>query len=476
MTLIFKYLIIYAYLLLVMGVSFAISKRFRNNEISRNIVHICAGLGWILYRLFFPATIHPVIISFSFVLLTVITIKLKISFIERENRSLGTVFFTVSMFIMSLIGYKSPILFDIFGIAITCLSCGDAAANIIGSRFGTKKIYKEKSIQGTIACFGISVITIIMLRYLFNIEISFAAICLLAVFCSITELFAGEYDNIAVPAVLYMTTYIILTNTNILNLLLSLAIGVFMLEFTMKLRLLNVSASCMLFFFIFVLFYFGGIKVFATLMLIFSVVIVVEKCLHKKTDSIFQSINKENGVRNEKQLIANCLIAIIAVVVYGITKNEVYIVTFFAAIAETIGDSVASDIGVLSKTEPIDICSFKKVPKGISGGVSIIGTITSLIVCLYAGLVYFFIYEIDFYRMFVIFITSFSGIILDSILGSKIQVQYRCVVCKKITERECHCKKPTELVKGYKFFDNTRINILCNMFSSSMACLLMAMR
>lgn len=121
MTLIIKYLIVYSYLLLVMGVSFVASKRFQNNEISRNIVHICAGLGWIIYRLFFPATIHPVIISFSFVLLTVITTKLKISFIERESGSLGTIFFTLSMLIMSILGYKSPMLFDIFGIAIICL-------------------------------------------------------------------------------------------------------------------------------------------------------------------------------------------------------------------------------------------------------------------------------------------------------------------------------------------------------------------
>lgn len=66
MTLLAKYGIIYTYLLLVMGISFGASKLLRSNEISRNIIHICAGMGWIFYKVLFPATIHPVIISFSF--------------------------------------------------------------------------------------------------------------------------------------------------------------------------------------------------------------------------------------------------------------------------------------------------------------------------------------------------------------------------------------------------------------------------
>ena len=118
MTLLAKYGIIYTYLLLVMGISFGASKLLRSNEISRNIIHICAGMGWIFYKVLFPATIHPVIISFSFVVLTLVTTKLKIKFVERENGSLGTVFFTLSMFVMSVLGYNNLPLFNIFGLSL----------------------------------------------------------------------------------------------------------------------------------------------------------------------------------------------------------------------------------------------------------------------------------------------------------------------------------------------------------------------
>lgn len=473
MTILEKYIIVYTYLLLVMGIAFAVSKRFRNNEASRNIIHICAGLGWLIYRILFPATIHPVIISGSFVILTIVTTNMKIRFIERESGSLGTIYFTSSMLLMSLLGYGSPFRFDIFGVAIICLSCGDASANIIGSRFGTKNIYKQKSIQGTLACVCASFLTMVLLKYVFDIKLNFFAIVLLSVLCAITELFAGDYDNIAIPAVLYTTAYIILTNENPAYFLLSLAIGVFMLGFAIKLKLLNIAASYMLFFFAFVLYYFGGIKCYIALMLVFCIVIVVEKLLHKKTDVIFQSMNKEYGVRNERQLIANALMIVVSIATYGITKNEIFIITFFATIAETIGDSVASEIGVLSRSDPFDICTFKKVPRGVSGGISILGTIASVCVCLYTGLLYCCMYEMKFYHFCVIVISSLLGIMLDSVLGSKMQAQYRCAICGKVTEKERHCGQATTLEKGFRTLDNTRVNLICNIFSFVLACLLM---
>ncbi len=471
-----KYSIVYVYLLLVMGVSYALGRHFRNNELSRNMVHVCAGLGWIWYRILFPATIHPIIISFSFVLLTVATRMLKIRFIERESDSLGTVYFTSGILAMSCMGYGNPLLFDIFGVAIFCLSCGDAAANIVGSRYGTREIYRGKSAQGTAACLCASFLGMFLLRCLFGIGLSFAAICLLSMLCAITEFLSGGYDNIAIPAVIYAAAYMMLASGDAMRLVSCIAAGVFMFGFALKLKFLDLPASYMLFCLVSALFYFGGFKSYLSLMLLFSVVIVSEKCLRKKADEIFLNMNKEHGMRNAGQMMANCLVPAMAVVLYGITQRELFLVAFFAAAAETVGDSTASDIGVFAKSEPVDICSRKEVPKGVSGGISAIGTGSALMVCLYAGLVYAFAYGMEWYHMFVIFVSAAAGIVLDSILGSKIQVLYRCAVCGKLTERECHCQKPTVWVKGCTFFDNTRVNFVCNMFSCGLAGLLMAAR
>lgn len=476
MTLLTKYSMICAYFLLVMGVSYAVGKRSRNHEISRNIVHVCAGLGWVLYRLFFPATIHPIIISFSFVLLTAATRTLKIRMIERESGSLGTVYFTGGMLAMSCMGYGNPLLFDIFGAAIFCLSCGDAAANIVGSRYGTVEVYQGKSIQGALACFGASFLGLFFLRCSFGIGLGIAEICLLSMLCSATELLSGNYDNIAIPAVAYAAAYMMMTSGDAVRLISCMAVGTLMSGAALTLRLLDVPASYMLFCLVSVLVYFGGLKSYLSLMLVYSVVIVSEKCLRKKTGELFSSMNKEHGMRNARQLTANCFVPAMAVVLYGITKNETFLVAFFAAAAEAVGDSTASDIGVLVKSEPIDICTRKKVPKGVSGGISAVGTGAALMVCLYAGAVYACVYGMELYNVIAIFVSAAAGIVLDSILGSKIQVLYRCAVCGKLTERERHCKELAIWVKGCSFFDNTMVNLACNVFSGGLAGLLMALR
>lgn len=473
MTLLTKYLFVYLYLLLVMGGAFVVSKRFRNNEISRNIIHICAGWSWVLYKLFFPATIHPVLISCSFVLLTVATTKMKVRFVERENGSLGTVYYNLSMLVMAVLGYHDPLRFDVFGVAMVCLCCGDAAANIIGSRYGTRRIYKKKSMQGTLACFVACVLGMLILKGFFGVGLHVWEICSLAVLCAATELFAGDYDNIAIPAVVYAAAYILLTGESLPHLLLSAAVGGFMFGISVKFRVLNLPASYLLFVLIFVLYYFGGLKSYLSLMLLFCVIIGAEKCLRGKTEKIFSSMNKEYGARNERQLIANCLTAVVAVAAYGITKSEMFLVAYFATIAETFGDSAASDVGVLSKAEPLDICTFKPVPRGVSGGVSALGTGAALVICLYSGAIYLCVYGADLHGLLIILVSSFAGIMLDSVLGSKFQAQYQCGVCAKRTEQERHCQMPTKLVKGSRSLDNTRVNLICNVFSCVLACLLM---
>ena len=150
MNVLIGYVVAYGYLLFVFIAAFVVSRILKNNEISRNIIHIAAGMGWNFFKIYFPASIHTIIISSSLVFVTILTITKKVKFIERNDRSYGTLYYTIMMLFMSILSYKNEMLFNVFGISIMCLSCGDAFANIIGSRFGSIKIYKEKSLQGMI--------------------------------------------------------------------------------------------------------------------------------------------------------------------------------------------------------------------------------------------------------------------------------------------------------------------------------------
>jgi uncharacterized membrane protein len=55
---------------------------------------------------------------------------------------------------------------------------------------------------------------------------------------------------------------------------------------------------------------------------------------------------------------------------------------------EALADSVASDVGVLSKKDPISLCRFRPVPRGLSGGVSLLGTAASFAATVFCAAIY----------------------------------------------------------------------------------------
>ncbi len=463
------YIVAYMYLAIVFILSFCLSKMLNNNEISRNLIHIFAGLGWIIYKVFFPATIHPIIISATLVILTIITRVKKIRFIERANGNYGTIYYTVVMLIMSIIGYKRPFIFDIFGLSILCLALGDAAANIIGSKIGKTRIYKNKSLQGSLTCFIICLVTITVCSQALSQNLGIGDILILTFLSTLTELFSGSFDNLAIPFVVFIYSYILLSTGVDIHFVISVLIGSALAFCAKKIQLLNTPATFMLFCLVTLLFYYGGCRAFIAIMSIFTILIIIEKTIARKTAVVTDLINKESGIRNEIQLAANCLPAVILIIMYGISNNNIFIVAFFAAVAEVVGDSVASDVGVLSKKDPIDICSLKRIPRGLSGGISLLGTGAAVLICIYSGCIYMFLYQGNIYFAITIAFASMSGVVLDSILGSTVQARYKCVICNKYTEKNIHCEEVTALTKGIAFIDNSKVNLACNIFSSCLA-------
>lgn len=55
-----------------------------------------------------------------------------------------------------------------------------------------------------------------------------------------------------------------------------------------------------------------------------------------------------------------------------------------------LGDTLASELGILSKSKPILITTFKPVPAGTNGGMSLLGTAVSILGGGIVGLVMFF--------------------------------------------------------------------------------------
>ena len=198
--------------------------------------------------------------------------------------------------------------------------------------------------------------------------------------------------------------------------------------------------------------YFGGLTSFIILVVVFLGSIIA-KLFHK---------NKKSNKRKLIQIISNVGIGALSLIIYKFTSNDLYLLIYASVMAESLADTLASDIGVLSKNEPINILTLKKGERGLSGNISFLGLTSALIGSLLIGTIYYIGMDKSITSFIIIILSGFLGSLIDSILGASIQVKYKCTKCKKITERKEHCGKKTNYYKGIKWIDNNLVNLLSN--------------
>jgi uncharacterized protein (TIGR00297 family) len=134
-------------------------------------------------------------------------------------------------------------------------------------------------------------------------------------------------------------------------------------------------------------------------------------------------------------------------------------ILYLAAIAAATADTWATEIGFFSRKLPINIVSFKKVGKGSSGGITLLGTIGSAIGAAVIGLTGL-IWGLSGLEATVITVAGFTGSVIDSILGATIQGKFQCPECNNITEKRIHCGVNSTKIEGFSWLDNNLVNFI----------------
>lgn len=189
-----------------------------------------------------------------------------------------------------------------------------------------------------------------------------------------------------------------------------------------------------------------------------------------------KSIEKKGSKRDVMQVLANGLMATIGALMWYCTGKISSLVLLGAAIAEATSDTFAGEIGRLSKKPPVSIRTLTPVPKGLSGGITLLGTATAFISSFVIGLswaIFFSSYlgsSSDMWlSLSVITLTGFMGCIVDSFLGACAQAHYKDPNTGELTEKEYKDGQKLELVQGVSWIDNDMVNLLSNIFSSVFA-------
>jgi len=201
----------------------------------------------------------------------------------------------------------------------------------------------------------------------------------------------------------------------------------------------------------FIIVTFGGYVAFGSVALTILIILISDRIKKGHKDS----------KRNVYQIISNLLTPTLSIGLYAITGSEIFYTMFYAVIACSLADTLASSIGSLSKEKPFNVFTFRLMERGESGAVSHLGNIAALSGGIIIGVIYY-IYTGDFKGFLIVSVMGFIGSTADTILGTLLQAQYRCHKCKKVIEVKKHCRVKAKLIKGYAFVDNNMVNLLSN--------------
>ena len=179
---------------------------------------------------------------------------------------------------------------------------------------------------------------------------------------------------------------------------------------------------------------------------------------------------EKGGARAWQNVLANGAVAASLSIAESFTMLGVLFAGFLGAVCTSMADTLGTEIGLLSAQEPRLIINLKrKVPAGTSGGVSLLGEITTFAG---AGFIGFLAWTIGAQNWGMIaflkisLLSGFLGSTFDSLLGATVQALYKCSTCGKVTEKSNHCKKPAVYLKGHKWMDNNMVNLFSTAFGA----------
>lgn len=465
---------VFCLLLALVAYKLGMPKRY-----TRKIVHILVGFEWVILYHYLGATYHFLFVCLFFLALLLVAYFAKLMPMissEGEN-SPGTVYYAVAMTGVAIVALFEPRVMLPFGIGIACTSIGDGVAGVVGQLIKTHnpKIYRNKSLFGSLANLVASFLSALILSYAYGMGLNVWHCLALAVLSVGVELIAGfGIDNIAITWLVTATGYLLMYVDGAGDYILPIILTPFVIAFVLeKKALTGWGTFAAVLMDVIVSLAFGNFG-FVILVAFFGGSVIIDKFKKHARGTSGADETAKRGTRDAVQVMANGLVATAAACAFVFSKgNPIFAVAFVATMAEAFADTAASGLGAFSK-RTFDPFRWRKCSGGISGGMSVIGTLAALaasfdLSCL-AFLMAWDAFPVKY--ALIAMISAFVGTVFDSFLGSVAQVKYTCTVCGAMTEKREHCSTPTVKKEGISSVDNDTVNILSGFFTAILAAIL----
>ncbi len=465
------YIFSVSYAFLCLALALLAYKLGMPKKYSRKMVHVLVGAEWIILSHYMGATYHFLIVCLFFTLfLGIAHFKNLMPMISSESDNApGTVYYAVAMSIMATVCLFVPKMMLPFGIGVFATSVGDGLAGIVGQlvKRANPRVFKNKTLFGFLANALASAGAALVFKQIFTMNLTVWQCIVLGLFSAGLELITPfGLDNIATTVGVSLLAYLFVNVSAINSYFVPILLTPYIIALVLEKKVLTTNGLILaLFLDLVISLTFGNFGF--TLLLSFLVgSVVVDKFKKIKVNN--DDITKKGECRDAVQVIANGLIPMVMALMFSGTFRGAFIVGYVASLAEAFADTAASGFGAFSD-KTYDIFKGRKIKKGLSGGVSLIGTLAALIGSFFIPAIAIAFGVINLKILFITAAAAFIGAMFDTMLGSLLQIKYECTVCGELTERDFHCKKRTKRYSGFEFFDNDVVNLTSGLFASLVA-------
>jgi uncharacterized protein (TIGR00297 family) len=465
---------------------------------TRIIVHVLVGVFVFFVPLLFISPVPGILMSILFIVINYLSIRARLfkGMDDTTRETYGTVYFPISFLLLIILFWDTyPV---IIATSILILGLADGAASAVGQAVRTPRRFNisgaGKSYEGSIAMWTVALCVSIVCLALYPHDIHYTAnglaspwrfilsvsLVVAVVVTVIEAMSARGLDNLFVPLGAAIILYVALdgsagtANQLFAGFLFALLISLI----SFRVGFLSRSGAAAIFLMAVIIFGIGGWKWTIPMLTFFILSSIISRMKNKRKEAAEQYFEKSHK-RDMGQVAANGGLASLFVIGEFAAPDPLWYVAYLGAIAAATADTWGTEFGISFSSTARDILSFKKVPAGLSGGVSAIGLLAGVAggtVIGLSGFIWLLYARGEYLSPYVIIgIVAGAGIIgsiVDSIIGAALQSQYRCSVCNKVTERREHCGAPGRNVHGYRWITNDYVNIGCTAVGSFTAVIL----
>ena len=165
--------------------------------------------------------------------------------------------------------------------------------------------------------------------------------------------------------------------------------------------------------------------------------------------------------RTARQVAANGGIFALCLLMHFRSDGPRWQLAALGALAAANADTWATEIGIMLGGIPRSIVSWRRVPLGMSGGVTVIGTLAGAAGALFlATLAAILLPELDRRTVSIVTAAGTIGMLSDSLAGATVQMRRYCDRCREWTERRVHpCGYRTTHRHGFRWLSNDVVNV-----------------